>query len=254
MQDAELLKAAVLKAGEVAMSHFRQSPEQWVKSDGSLLTAADLAVNEALHEMLTTSRPEYGWLSEEGPEDKTRTQKEFCWILDPIDGTRSFAAGRDEWCIGLCLAHQGQPVIAGVMHPTTKQLFLAEKNAGTTLNGTRVLVTDGASLHGATLAARGLARKRVEALGLEAIDVVHMPQISRLALLAYGKVDMVLSFGWKHDWDIAPGALLVSEAGGMVSDEHGVEMVFNQPHPEQFGVVAAGPQRHAAVLKFLESR
>ena len=252
MPDVELLKAALVKAGEVAMRHFGNSLEQWNKPDGSLLTAADLAVNETLHAMLTSARPDYGWLSEEGPTDKTRTQKSQCWILDPIDGTRSFAAARHEWCIGLCLAQNGRPVISGVLHPSTHKLFLAERGKGTTLNGAPLRVKDGAGLQGATLAARSAARKRVEGAGFHALDVIHTPQIARLAMLAAGEVDAVLSFGWKHDWDLAPGALLVTEAGGIVSDERGHEMIFNGPKAEQFGLVAAGPQRHAAVMNFME--
>ncbi len=252
MQDVELLKAALVRAGEVAMSHFGKSFEQWNKPDGSLLTAADLAVNETLHGMLTSTRPDYGWLSEEGPADESRTQKSLCWILDPIDGTRSFAAARHEWCIGLCLAQNGKPVIAGVLHPSTHKLFFAERGKGTTLNGATLRVKDGAGLQGATLAARGAARKRVEGAEFEALDVIHTPQIARLAMLAAGEVDTVLSFGWKHDWDLAPGALLVTEAGGLVSNEQGHEMIFNGPRAEQFGLVAAGPQRHAAVMEFME--
>lgn len=233
------------------MSHFGKSFEQWNKPDGSLLTAADLAVNETLHAMLTSARPDYGWLSEEGPADESRTQKSLCWILDPIDGTRSFAAARHEWCVGLCLAQNGKPIVAGVLHPSTHKLFLAERGKGTTLNGATLRVKDGAGLQGATLAARGAARKRVEGAEFEALDVIHTPQIARLAMLAAGEVDTVLSFGWKHDWDLAPGALLVTEAGGIVSNEKGHEMIFNGPKAEQFGLVAAGPQRHAAVMEFM---
>jgi myo-inositol-1(or 4)-monophosphatase len=234
------------------MSHFDKPLTQWNKPDGSLLTAGDLAVNEALHSILTTARPDFGWLSEEGPADETRMQKSLCWILDPIDGTRSFASARHEWCIGLCLAQNGKPMISGVLHPSAHKLFLAERGKGTTLNGASIRVTDGTHLLGASLAARGGARKRVEGTGLEAIDVIHTPQIARLAMLATGDVDTVLSFGWKHDWDLAPGALLVTEAGGLVSDEHGHEMIFNGSRAEQFGLIAAGPQRHAAVMKFME--
>jgi myo-inositol-1(or 4)-monophosphatase len=71
-------------------------------------------------------------------------------------------------------------------------------------------------------------------------------------MLAAGEVDTVLSFGWKHDWDLAPGALLVTEAGGIVSDEQGREMIFNGLRAEQFGLVAAGPRRHSAVMEFME--
>ncbi len=253
MPDADLLKSALVKAGEVALAHFGKSPEQWQKKDGSLLTAADLDVNDVLHEMLSKARPDYGWLSEEGPDDPQRLSRRLCWILDPIDGTRSFAGGRDEWCVALALVEDGKPMISGIHHPLTRKLYLAERGKGASCNGAAIKVHDGASLAGARLAARSQARRRLEGSGYEQVNVAHVPQLARLALLAEGSVDIVLSLGWKHDWDVAAGALLVSEAGGKITTERGAAMIFNQARPQQDGLVAAGILRHAAVQQFMET-
>ena len=78
------------------------------------------------------------------------------------------------------------------------------------------------------------------------------PQLARLALLAAGSVDIVLSLGPKHDWDVAAGALLVSEAGGRITTEKGAAMIFRQARPRQNGLVAAGTARHSAVDQFME--
>ena len=98
MPDVELLKHAVREAGAVAMSYFGKPHKHWVKPDHSILTEADLAVNDYLHRILMGARPNYGWLSEESPDDLSRIERKFCWVLDPIDGTRSFHLRRDEWC------------------------------------------------------------------------------------------------------------------------------------------------------------
>ena len=252
MPDVDLINAALQTAGRVALSFHRKSPKTWNKQDGSTLTEADLAVNEALHAMIIQAQPNDGWLSEEGPDDPTRLQRQRCWILDPIDGTRSFSLGRDEWCIGLCLLEQGEPIASGVLHPSSQRLFLAQKGKGTTLNGKAVHVNDGATLLGARLAGRPPALRRVAVTEAKPIDVSYIPTIARLTMLAGGEVDVVASVGPKHDWDIAPGALLVTEAGGKITDEAGLPMRFNQAIPRQNGLIAAGLARHAAVMKFME--
>jgi len=252
LPDVELIKSALEVAGKTALHYFRNSPKAWNKQDGSVLTEADLAVNDAVRAILMAARPDYGWLSEEGPDDPARLERQRCWILDPIDGTRSFSLGRDEWCIGLCLIENGLPIAAGVSHPSTQRLFLAEKGKGITLNGQVVQVHDSASLDGARLAGRPAALRRVAATAAHPVDVSHTPQIARLAMLAAGEVDVVASFGSKHDWDIAPGALLVTEAGGKITDEAGQPMLFNRQIPRQNGLLAAGVLRHAAVMKAME--
>ena len=254
MLDAELIATALAEAGKVALTFFRNNPKVWNKADGSVLTEADLAVNQIIHALISKARPGDGWLSEEGPDDLTRLTKNRCWIVDPIDGTRSFSLGRDEWCIGLCITEYGQPIATGVLHPSTQKLFLAAKGLGTKCNGNPIRVNDGEGLSQALLAGRPAALRRLQSPEAVAVDVSYTPQISRLALLAAGEVDVVASFGHKHDWDIAPGGLLVTEAGGKITDEAGLPMRFNQTIPRQDGLVAAGVTRHAAVIKALENR
>ena len=78
MPDVDLLQHAVREAGAVALSYFGKPHKHWVKPDHSILTEADLAVNEFLHKMLMGARPSYGWLSEESPDDPSRTTKQMC--------------------------------------------------------------------------------------------------------------------------------------------------------------------------------
>ena len=254
MQDVDLIHAALEQANKIVLQYFRKNPKTWNKPDGSVLTEADFAVNETIHQLIRKARPEDGWLSEEGPDDPTRLAQKRCWIVDPIDGTRSFALGRDEWCIGLCVVENGEPIATGVQHPATKKLFLASKSMGATLNGKAIYVNDAADLSHARLASRPAALRRLQAPEAKPIDMSYTPQIARLALLAAGEVDVVASFGPKHDWDIAPGALLVTEAGGKITDEAGLAMTFGRANPRQNGLVAAGKARHAAVLKAMESK
>jgi myo-inositol-1(or 4)-monophosphatase len=254
LQDVDLIHAALEQASKIALQYFRNNPATWSKPDGSVLTEADLAVNETIHALIRQARPDDAWLSEEGPDDPTRLTRQRCWIVDPIDGTRSFSLGRDEWCIGLCVVENGQPIATGVLHPATQKLFLASKGNGATLNGKPIHVNDAADLSHARLAGRPAALRRLQAPDATPVDMSYTPQIARLAMLAASEVDVVASFGPKHDWDIAPGALLVTEAGGKITDEAGLAMTFNQSTPHQNGLVAAGVSRHAAVMKAMEVR
>ena len=103
LADRDLLIEAAHAAAPVAMASFRlgKAPksETWDKSDGSIVTETDLAVNNALREVLMGARPGYGWLSEEDADDPERLTQDALFVVDPIDGTRSFAEGKPEFCL-----------------------------------------------------------------------------------------------------------------------------------------------------------
>jgi len=109
LADAELLHEAVREAGELARALFQQKIKRWTKSDGSPVTEADLAVDKILKARLHGARPDYGWLSEETPDGPERLGQRKVWIVDPIDGTRAFAHGGDEWCVAAALLVNGRP-------------------------------------------------------------------------------------------------------------------------------------------------
>jgi myo-inositol-1(or 4)-monophosphatase len=253
LQDAELLQSAVREAGAVALAFFGKPHQHWVKPDHSLLTEADLAVNAHLQKALAGARPNYGWLSEESPDDPSRTQKQKCWVLDPIDGTRSFHLARHEWCIACALTDGEDVELAAIYQPTQDKLFFAARGQGAACNGRKLALQSGASLQDARLAGNATAFKRLEASGMAKMDMSFTPQITRLCMIAEGAADILVAFGPKNDWDVAAGVLLVQEAGGRVTNERGAAMRFNQQSPIQQGLVAASPQRHAAMMKFLET-
>src|SRR5437667_8194027 len=85
-----LLTAAVREAGALALKTFRCSPRQWAKGKSSVVCEADIAVDQLLRERLASATPGYGWLSEETEDDPARLGAQHVWIVDPIDGTRSY--------------------------------------------------------------------------------------------------------------------------------------------------------------------
>ena len=101
--DLALLIAAAKIAGKIALSHWKASPQVWEKPEGQgPVSAADLEVNEALAGFLQAARPAYGWLSEETPDSVARLSTQAQFILDPIDGTRSFLQGDSAFSHAVC--------------------------------------------------------------------------------------------------------------------------------------------------------
>ena len=95
---------------------------------------------------MRTATPEYGWLSEESVDDDTRLGKKLVWIVDPIDGTRAYLAGREDWCVSIALVAGDTPVLAAVFAPVTDEFYFAARGQGTTLNRRTVYATEGTAL------------------------------------------------------------------------------------------------------------
>jgi myo-inositol-1(or 4)-monophosphatase len=124
--DRRLLRRAVTAAGDLALEHFQTGAEPWQKAPGQLVTEADLAVDRLLHDVLIGARPDDGWLSEERPDDGSRHRRRRVWMVDPIDGTRAFAAGKLEFTISVALVVEGAPLLGAVLNPASGEHFEAQ--------------------------------------------------------------------------------------------------------------------------------
>src|SRR5207247_8867714 len=96
--------------------------------------------------------PGYGWRSKETEDDRARLGAQQVWIVDPIDGTRSYLAGRADWVISAALSTGGRPVLAALFAPVTEELFLASAGGGVTRNGAAVAASIGRQFDGAKVA------------------------------------------------------------------------------------------------------
>jgi len=247
--DHELIVEATRAAGVLVMPQFGRV-KSWEKSKGNPVSEADLAANALLHERLLGARPGYGWLSEETLDEPHRLERQRVFVVDPIDGTRAFMEGRNQFSISVALVEDGVPVIGAVYNPATDEMFEAVAGLGARMNGAPLAVRDGQEFAGT----RFLAGKRSfeEALGADAdrsAAVWVNSMAYRLGLVASGAFDGAITLYGTHDWDIAAGALLVTEAGGRISLSDGSGIRFNQPSSRQASMVAAGPRRHARLIE-----
>lgn len=248
----EILIAAVRAAGD-AIADFRRQGNVTVtvKDNKDVLTQADLLANQILKSRLQETFPQYGWLSEESVDDQDRLQCERVWIVDPIDGTREFIAGVPEYAISAALVENGVPVLACVFNPETDELFSAVRGEGAYLNGSLVRCRQSFSSPLTLLASRS-EYKRGEWDRFQQHDVKPVGSIAyKLGLVAAGKADATFSLGPKSEWDIAAGTLLVTEAGGMVTDKYRQEFVFNQSKIRVSSIVAVSSPAAEAVFRMI---
>ncbi len=129
-------------------------------SRGDPVTAADLAANDVLLELLPSENE--GWLSEETADSPERLRYRRVWVVDPLDGTREFVDGIPEWCISIGLVEDGIPVAGGILSPSTDQLVLGAVESGVTLNGEAIRATARKRLEGALFLASRSGWKRGE--------------------------------------------------------------------------------------------
>ena len=251
--DARLLFDTVREAGELGLAMgARRNLRHWTKPDGSHVTEGDLAINALFEERLRAQRPGDGWLSEETPDaPEQRMACDRLWIIDPIDGTRAFMEGREQWCVAAALAIAGHPVLAAVCCPRRGEFYAATLGGGATLDGERLVIADHGWLEGARIAGNRKALADLAPLGVAADPSGSLPLQLRLAHVAAGRLDGAVSIGKRNDWDLAAGELLVTEAGGRVSGSSGEGYIYNRREPWQQGLVAAGAKRHAALIEAL---
>jgi myo-inositol-1(or 4)-monophosphatase len=249
--DLRLLIDAAHQAGEVARGFVGADLGVELKlHDDSPVTRADHAVNTRLAEVLRGARPDYGWLSEESPDDPARLDRELTFIIDPIDGTRAFIEGARTWAHALAVVRDGAVQAAVVYLPLLDKLYSASLGGGACLNGVPIATgTVTAPEAAEVLATRPSLDPKHWSGGTPRMRRSHRPSLSyRQSLVAEGRYDAMFTFRPTWEWDIAAGALILSEAGARITDAQGGPLRFNAPVPQAEGLLAANPRLHAALL------
>ena len=249
--DLELIRAAALAAGDLALAEREAGLKIWSKPGGSPVTSADMAVDGLLRESLLGARPDHGWLSEETADGGERLSRRRIFVVDPIDGTVAYMKGKPWWCIPIAIVEDGRPIAAVIHAPALGETFTAVLGGGAFLNGRPITASDTADLDDASV----LADARL-------MEGPHWPEpwpamryekrnaiAYRMALVAAGAFDAAIALTPKCDWDVCAGALIVEEAGGKVSDHHGGAWRFNQPDPRQSSLVCSAAALHPLIVR-----
>jgi len=247
---------AVVRAGDLQMAHVGRAMRIDKKGTIDLVTEVDVAVERMFRDLIAERFPDHDVLAEELGGSAT-VPAGACWIFDPIDGTTNFAHGLPIFCASLALEIDGVPEVAAVYDPNRKELFTAERGGGAFLNGIPLRVSSSASLVDALLVTGfpyDVHARVDEIVGLFAAFVGQARAVRRLGSaaidlcwVAAGRMDGF----WESDlkaWDIAGGALIVSEAGGRVTALNGA------PFESRGGQVLASNGRiHDAMLDVIRN-
>lgn len=247
--DLALVRHAAELAGEIALRHFGRAPRVWDKGQGlGPVSDADLEIDAALRDLLLGARPDYGWLSEESPDTPDRLTRQRVFIVDPLDGTRAFLDGQDGFAHPVCVVEDGLPVAAAIHLPRLGQTYSAALGQGAFCNGAPITVSSALG-QPRVLAARNQFDAPHWPGGVPDVSRHFRPALAwRMALVADGAFDAMLTLKPAWHWDIAAGALLVTEAGGVATDADGAALRFNTSDPRARGVIAANAALHGQFM------
>jgi myo-inositol-1(or 4)-monophosphatase len=254
--DPRLTATAVegaLLVGRIHRRYFRQPFAIAKKRLTDLVTTADLEAERAFRTLIATRFPGHDVLGEEGTAGaRDSLQARHRWIVDPLDGTTNFAHGLALFSVSIALEIDGQVEVGVVFDPIGRELFVAERGGGARLNGMPIHVTKCETLVDAVLATgfpytvREERRRQVDVFAVLLEEARAVRRLGSAALdlcyVACGRFD-----GYWEDklncWDIAAGALVVGEAGGVVTG------ISGQPLDPYAGhIVASTPSLHSALL------
>ena len=256
-----MLKSTLIKAtraGAEVLQHFFNG--KFLVSSKSnindLVTEADIASEKAIIAIIKESFPQHFILSEEAGEIKM--DSEYKWFIDPIDGTVNFANGIPLCCVSIGLEKAGEMIIGAVYNPIMNEFFFAEKGSGSTLNDLKIQVSDKSEVATACLVTgfpysyldipngpiqvfERLIRQGipVRRLGSAAID---------LCWVAAGRFDGFYEHKLQA-WDSAAGSLIVTEAGGKITDYEG-----NAYSPYTFQVLATNGKIHEELMSWVNDK
>ena len=216
-----------MDAGRVQMEHFGAADLRIDKKGTiDLVTNIDVAIERTFRAMIAERFPDHTVLGEELENGKPEEPSEYCWVLDPIDGTTNYAHGLPIFCCSIALEQHGTPIVAAVFDPNRQELFTAERGQGAWLNGKPMRVSSAEVLIDSLLVTGfhyEVQRDPGELMGLFTKFITKARAVRRLGSaaldLCYVAAGRFEGF-WEqklHPWDIAGGALLVREAGGSVS-------------------------------------
>jgi myo-inositol-1(or 4)-monophosphatase len=245
-----LLIDAAEEAGALALKRRTPQLEIVKKADGSPVTSADLEVDALLTTRLRQARPDYGWLSEETADDPARLNTQRQFLVDPIDGTRAYIRGKPWFVVALAVVEAGRPIAAAIYAPALEQLYAATAGGGATLNGEPIYASPTDRLKGcAMLGDEAMFAHPAWAtpwppMRIEARNAIAL----RMALVASGAHDAAVALSTKHEWDLAAGALIATEAGGVVCDHKGEPLSFNTPSASCPSLVCCAPALAPLIL------
>ncbi|MDX8390854.1 MAG: 3'(2'),5'-bisphosphate nucleotidase CysQ [Mariprofundaceae bacterium] len=217
------------------------------KNQQDPVTTADMAADRILSTGLTSLIPGSYYFGEEGAQGGEKGSP-YCWIVDPLDGTREFVHGIPEYAVSVILQHQGKDQVAVIYNPAQK-IMIAGSRRGVTLNGQPCHVSDRNLLP----AAKALASRTETSAGewdrFSDLEIITTGSVAwKCALVAAGQADLTFTLRPRHVWDVAAGFALVRWAGGIVSTQLGSDIDIRPTQDKVRCFLASNGQLHPSLL------
>lgn len=246
--DANLLLELALHAGEIGLKYFKSENQVWFKEGNSPVSQADKEIDDYLRLGFSQARSDYGWLSEETEDNTDRLNCERVIIADPIDGTRGFIDGREEWCISIAIVESGRPIEAILHCPALKRTFLASKGNGLEIIGTPFLHKKRATKPFVTGSKKLI--ETMQNLSETPFAVMEfIPSLAyRLALVAVGELDGAFARGGASEWDVAAADLILEEAGCCLTDDKKATLSYNRAKVQVPALIATHNNRYEEIF------
>lgn len=249
----EVIIEAAQEAGNILIKNFRKGLDASRKGRGNFLSEADILSEKKILGILKEEFPGCAFISEESfPEYSPGPDLTF--IIDPLDGTNNYCFGIPYFCTNIAMIRDGEIILALVHDPLRKETFWAEKGKGAHLNKGKIFVSDRTSIQESLL---GFDFGYSEIRGKEVLTIVKdlWPGVHSfraqgssslgLCYVASGRMDLYFH-RYLFPWDIAPGLLLVREAGGVITDWDG-----RKANPEDSQIIAGNPKIHQQFMQWL---
>ena len=253
--DLNLIREAALEAGKIAMQFYRQNPNQWDKGGGQgPVSEADLEIDRMLQAEFSKARPNYGCLSEELEDNPSRCETDVVFIIDPIDGTRSFLNGHENFATSIAIARNGVITEAVVHLPAKGLTYDARLGAGAQLNGKKIVAGINSEVWGARiLASESQSNPKLWNGAVPPIERHFRSSLAyRLCLVAEGRFDGMMTLRPTWEWDVAAGNLICTEAGCDVKTQDGINPIYNEKKPIMNGMIAGNPTIVCGLLNYLK--
>ncbi len=234
------LKAAInaaLEASKAIMEVYSSPFQVEEKSDHSPVTLADKRSDAIIREILSKATPKYAFLTEESDDDRRRLKKDYVWIVDPLDGTSDFVNRDGEFAINIALSYRHSLVLGVIYLPTLELLYYAVKGEGAyrkdkdgkisliRVNGKTEKLTVLTSRTHMSVQEKAMIQKHGDRIAYQA----SMGSSAKFCAIAEGQAELSyrLSQGTK-EWDVAPGDLIIREAGGVVLQTDMTPFTYNR--------------------------
>ncbi|BES66409.1 3'(2'),5'-bisphosphate nucleotidase CysQ [Gottschalkiaceae bacterium SANA] len=231
------LKELAIEAGQAIMKIYQTDFDVAYKGDQSPLTLADQEANGIIVDGLEKYYPNYAILSEEVADDKSRMENAYCFIVDPLDGTKEFVNRNGEFTVNIALVYQGKPIVGVIYVPVSKQLYYSVKGEGTYREQVDSGLVEELRVSKKVsqltwIGSKSHSSEKEENLIADHRDLIKESIVAGSSLkgcrVAEGQADVYYRFGLTCEWDTAAMQCIVEEAGGIFRQMDGSEMLYNR--------------------------